>query len=299
VNNGNSTVTLDARAEHELIVPLYENWNMMSINIIPVPEFWDDNEEYIDVELMCAQFGEGENSIMDIMKNAAGDFCKPSWGYWGIESWNLEEGYLMKMTDDVEAMWTGAPIHPQTEIPVVAGWNMIPYYPQYDLDASEDEYYVIPRDIIESLIIAKDEGGRFLSPVYGFSTMIPWTEGEGYQVNVTEDMGWVYPDPQDRGAVAATKPEKFERHWGNPVITGANMSVLINSISGVEVNDGDQIAAYSTDGVLVGVGTVKDGRCGLAVWGDDEYTKDVTDGLMQRKLSSFVSGQPPMTSRPG
>jgi len=65
------------------------------------------------------------------------------------------------------------------------------------------------------------------------------------------------------------------------------MSVLITSIQGIEPNVGDQIIAYSLDGMLVGAGTfilhpssfILQNRCGLAVWGDDPSTDEV-DGLL-------------------
>jgi len=68
--------------------------------------------------------------------------------------------------------------------------------------------------------------------------------------------------------------------WVAPVPTGENMSVLVNSVSGVELNDGDQIAAFSSSGQLLGVGDVLNGRCGLAVWGDDPSTEAV-DGAVK------------------
>ena len=58
------------------------------------------------------------------------------------------------------------------------------------------------------------------------------------------------------------------------------MSVLINGILCKNVSGGDNISAFSTMGRLVGSGVVDDqGRCGLAVWGDDLSTKEV-DGML-------------------
>ena len=64
------------------------------------------------------------------------------------------------------------------------------------------------------------------------------------------------------------------------------MSVLITAFNGLDVSDGDQVAAFGKDGALVGVGTVDHrqsadgGRpvCGLAVWGDDRFSEEI-DGL--------------------
>jgi hypothetical protein len=221
---------------------------------------------------------------MDILKNANGDFCKPDWDYWGIEYWNVLEGYLLKLReqeqDPLECSWEGTPVNPQTEIELPAGWSMISYLPYYRLLATvESEYWVIPRDVLDNLVIAKDYRGRFLSPEFEYSDMLPWTEGQGYQVNLTDAVDWVYPDNPDQEA-AASEPVEFTRHWGSRPNTDNNMSVLITSVIGFEPADGDQIAAYNAEGGLVGEGTFRDGKCGLAVWGDTELTKDVVEGMV-------------------
>jgi hypothetical protein len=223
---------------------------------------------------------------MIILKNAVGDFCFPDWDYWGIEYWNVLEGYLLRLRDQDEdatlpATWIGIPVNAQTPIELDAGWSMISYLPQYDLEASVDsDYEVVPEDILENLVIAKDYLGRFMSPDYGFSTMIPWTPGQGYQVNFTDAVDWVYPDEPNRNAAA---PEQVElsRRWANPRNTDENMSVLITSILGFEPEDGDQIAAFTTEGRLAGEGTFRDGKCGLAVWGDTKITEDVVEGMIK------------------
>jgi len=59
------------------------------------------------------------------------------------------------------------------------------------------------------------------------------------------------------------------------------MSLLLSSIEGLPgIDDHDQIGAFDVAGKLVGVGLVKGGRCGLAVWGDDRTTGEV-EGLSE------------------
>ena len=65
------------------------------------------------------------------------------------------------------------------------------------------------------------------------------------------------------------------------VLTGENMSLLITC---KQTKSGEQIGAFNTNGKLVGIGTVEsDGRCGLAVWGDDPATDEV-DGLLDGEV---------------
>lgn len=76
-----------------------------------------------------------------------------------------------------------------------------------------------------------------------------------------------------------TKGALENTHYTQLLITADNMSVLVTSLSGCSAIKGDEIAAFSTSGRLVGAGVVgSDGRCGLAVWGDDPTTTEV-DGM--------------------
>jgi len=58
------------------------------------------------------------------------------------------------------------------------------------------------------------------------------------------------------------------------------MSLLVSSTIDQKLEHGDQIAVFSLVGKLVGVGSVRDGRSGLAIWGDDESTK-IVEGLIK------------------
>ncbi len=291
VNNGESTVNIDGLDIIQQDVLFRGNWNMVSLNIIPDPDQYEYNDEGPEVEDMCRQalWNEDDGWLLLQMKNATGDFCVPVWPFWDIDYWNPIEGYLMRVVgdpqnreDDFVASWTGIPIHPQTEFDVGAGWSMIPYYPDYDLNARFGSgYYVIPEDVLEHLIIAKDGTGDFMMPDQGFSNMDPWTPGQGYQVNLREAVSWVYPAEQDEQAAVASNVVKLGTHWIAPN-SAENMSVLVTSVAGLAVEDGDQIAAFN-NGRLVGAGTVSEGRCGLAVWGDIEFTEDIVEGMLPGK----------------
>jgi len=117
--------------------------------------------------------------------------------------------------------------------------------------------------------------------------MEPWRETQGYMIKTDDDVVLNYPSEQEEGiAVALISQEKeTPNHWTTPISTGENMSVLVTTVSDSRVNAGDQIAAFSPDGRIAGVGMVDvEGRCGLAVWGDDNSTDEI-DGL--RKGEAF------------
>ena len=267
-----------------LTIALRFGWNLSSINIEPGENLWL-REEGPDVVLMTDRLRiDEENHHIILMKNEDGQFYAPAFDFNSVPYWDLTEGYLIKVNADVEVAWAGLPIPPDADVPLEEDWNMIAYFPPYELDASAPDFYVVS-PIIDHVILAKNAAGNFMAPAHNFSNMPPWRETQGYKVKVDADVVLNYPPEQQELTVVSLPPAPRGGIKGGvlstPVNTGKNMSVLVIFVKGVKVEEGDQIAAFSQDGHSVGVGAVDtDGRCGLAVWGDDASTEAV-DGLVK------------------
>ncbi|HHE46206.1 MAG TPA: T9SS type A sorting domain-containing protein, partial [Bacteroidetes bacterium] len=286
VSDGEAVVELELTFfignEREQVVFLHEGWSLMSINVSPGEEYYIEGEDRgpdCGLMLEALRNDEGEQLFL-ILKDNRGDFCSVRWGYYGIRYWNLQEGYWIKTAADWDAHWSGEPIAPDEPIDIAEGWSVIPYYPAYELPADcESDFYAFS-PIIDNVIRIKNGYGEFLAPEFGFSNMRPCAPGMGFQISLDEDVTFEYPEPLNQDAVAATVIPRAD-HWSAPVSTGENMSVLITAFRGIEAVDGDQVAAFSEgSGDLVGVGTVVNSVCGLAVWGDDPYTETM-DGLVE------------------
>ena len=254
-------------------------WNLISINTSPHQELYGDGEDRgPDVIRMMAQLRINEDSHhVLLMKNEDGRFYVPAMEFNNIPYWDLSEGYHVCVDADVEAVWAGDRIPADMNIPVEAGWNLISFYPTYELDASAPGFYALS-PIINHVLLAKDNRGNFMAPSHNFSNMQPWRVTQGYGVKVDEEVVLNYPEMQEE-MQSSPKPELLNPHWSEPVNTGNNMSVLVTSIADVPVCSGSQIAAFSSEKQIVGSGVIdEDGRCGLAVWGDDPETPG-KDGL--------------------
>ncbi len=253
------------------LVPLAQGWNMISINIVPNQEMWDE-EEGPDIELMMAEAVEAD--VLELLKNEDGMFYSPGFNFINVPCWDLTEGYLVNVNADFVCEWSGNPIPFDNEIPIEEGWNYIAYYPECDLEASSPDFYVLS-PIIDNVLLAKNGNGDFMTPAFNFSNMPPWTAGQGYQVRVDADVVLQYPEERDEED-AFSAP--VEPHRTGIVQTDNNMSLLLNSISGIEPSTGSQITAYSSDGQIAGVGSVRNGRCGLAIWGAESGKSGLQPG---------------------
>jgi hypothetical protein len=294
VNNSQTIITcLTAIPVVDQDIVFMDGWNLISLNISPVDNFWIE-EEGPDPFLMCEPAfydAEEESWSMIQMKDENGDFCSTAWDFWDIDYWDLGQGYQFNITTEepMEVTWRGAPIDAQADLlGLDAGWNIMAYYPDYELpcefidDDDENNFYVL-HEIIDRVILAKDVNGNFCSPEWGFSSMPDWEAGQGYQINLSADVDvFNYPvEFEDRAAMPRQARSTGETHWTRPVSTNNNMSVLITSVSGLSIGDGDQIAAFDIDGELVGTGVFVEDKCGIAIWGDNSRDDAIDDGMIE------------------
>ncbi|MBT7788647.1 MAG: T9SS type A sorting domain-containing protein [Calditrichaeota bacterium] len=264
----------------EQVIELNQGWNLVSLNIIPEDRYWR-GEEGPDVVLLMA----GIVDVLFIVKDENGLFYSPRFNFNNIPFWDLQEAYQINVLEECVLIIEGIPIPLDEEIQLEGGWNLLGFAPNFELDASAPEFYVLS-PIIENVLIAKDGMGRFMTPEFRFSNMPPWRPGQGYQVNVDADVAFVYPPEQEEELAFAVKVNPARNRL--LVSTGTNMSLLLNNISGNNVQPGDRIEAFNSKDVIVGEGTIDlQNRCGLVIWGDDDYTESI-DGMQDGESFRLV-----------
>jgi len=232
------------RAE-ERVLDFNQGWNMVSVNVDPL-----ENDEVVLTNALV------ENDLLEIMKNGRGQFYSPAFGFSNIPGWDVEEGYMMKVTENCQLAIEGIPVLADQPIPLEAGWQMIAYYPRVDVDA-----VIAFSGIVDVLEIAKDGIGQFYSPAFGFSNMGNLSEGMGYMVKMTEVVDLVYTIEEE---IACNRNHVNHQPEILPIVTptGSNMSLLV--LSDEPVNDNLEIGVYASD-QMVGSGRITNGNCGIAI----------------------------------
>ena len=207
---------------------------------------------------------------------SSGNFYRPDFEFNNIPCWFVDEGYQIKMTGAAELTLEGMSVLRDEPIPLESGWQLISYYPRFPINAA-----LALSGITDHLLIAKDGYGNFYLPEWDFSNMGDMREGQGYYVNVDQDIELVYNT--GREAAFSTVDDRLDKKVkllpSHPV-TGSNMSLLIftdpplRSRGGMK--GGVEIGVYAS-GELIGSGVLQNGVCGIAVWGDDPTT-DLKEG---------------------
>ncbi|NQU04943.1 MAG: choice-of-anchor D domain-containing protein, partial [Calditrichaeota bacterium] len=278
-----STLSLDAFVPGETVVSFVQGWNYISINVYPGPDMYEENQgDGPDIIIMTGQLRAENHHRIVQMKDDHGNVYIPAHdNFNNIPFWSPIDAYQVEIDETIETTWTGAKIPYNTNIPLNDVWNLVPYYPDYELDAGAPDFYVLS-DIIESVVFAKDDNGNFLVTRYEYSEMPPWQAGKGYYINISEDVILNYPAEQEREA-AVHRPRKgdnADRHWIFTPQSGINMSLLLTSIGDDIASDGDEVAVFGASGRLAGAGIVSDGKCGISVWGDNTET-EMQEGLIE------------------
>lgn len=257
-------------AAYNLIIPLNSGWNQVSLNIEPSQELWR-RREGPDIELLFAALRiDHDHHHVSLAKDEDGQFWLPRYNFNHILYLDLEECWEVCVDEDVEIEWEGLAVPPDADLLLKANWNFVAYYPTYQLDASEPDYYVLS-PIIDNVLMAKDCAGNFMAPQQGFSNLPPWQEGCGYKIKVDRDIVLNYPPPDDERLAGFQPPANQIMHWTTPRSTGNDMSLLLKT-SGL--SSACEVGAFTSSGILIGAAKPNEkGLCGMAIWGDDISTE--------------------------
>ena len=173
----------------EITIQLTEGDNLISINVIPPDEMYrNEDDPGPDFILMFEQI---QDHVLMVRDNS-GRFYNPEMGFSNLGFWDLTKAYLVNVDEDIEVTWEGEQIPADADVPLNQGENWIAYYPQYELDASAPDFYVLS-PIIDFVERANDWVGGEMNPDEDFSNMEPWRPGRGYVVCVSEEVVLNYP----------------------------------------------------------------------------------------------------------
>lgn len=240
----------------ERTVEMIRGWNLISANVQP---------DEVDVSRLLT--GLVQNGDLVMIKDGAGHFYHPGHNFDDMSDWTVTAGYQVKVSRACSLTLSGMTVMPDDPIHLRRGWQIAPYYPRVAVDAE-----AALAGLGQTLMIAKDGYGNFYVPRLGFNAIGAMSEGQGYQMRLSEDADLVYQGFNQQQS--APEPHPRPVHFA-AVATGAeNMSLLLTGC-----REGVEYAAYSGN-LLVGSGVAEDGLCGMPVWGDDPTTLDV-DGAME------------------
>ncbi len=230
-------------------------WNMVSLNLVPETE---DIRELTQTLV--------ENGTLLFVKDGHGHFYAPNADdFNNIDGWDYSEGYWFRMSADDHMEVVGEGLATDTPIGMVAGWQLVSYYPREAIDARIALSGIVDND---NLNIAKDGFGHFYIPEYRFSNIGNMREGQGYQINTREEGELTYQTGGDAAALVNDQPQP--QHFGSLLPSEENMSILLLNVPETIL----EVATFNQD-ILIGSGARReDGMIGIAVWGSNQLNEN-------------------------
>ncbi len=236
-------------------------WNLASVYLQP-----DDEDMRVVMQDLVDQ------GVLSMVKDGFGRFYYVDLDFNNIPGWNIAEGYWIKTLAAAQLALEGMSVAWDEPIDLPEGWSIASYYPHERIDA-----VTALSGIVDNLIMAKDEMGRFYIPEFNFSNMGEMQPGKGYQVKTTDETELIYRREIEEGILAncaVNRPPAAPEHL--PVVenTGENMSLLIETPTVLAAD----VGVYAGD-ILAGSGRLIDGYCGIAVMGDDPSTEEIEGAI--------------------
>ena len=238
-------------------------WTIFSSYIIPIENNVDKIFEGID--------------DLIIIKDQNGDVFWPSLGINQIGGVNYNEGYIVKMNYESSGntlLFSGEIVPSDVEMFFNEGWSIISY-----LNREPAPVQDMMESIEQDLIIIKDEDGLIYWPQFGVNSMSNMYPGRGYQIKLNSGSPFSYfSNSLARLSDLENNIEKI--YYSNPKKTGENMTLGIPISSWVSLPSlGDEIAVFSSDGILVGSEIFNGKSMAISIWGDDFSTFE-KDGML-------------------
>ena len=193
-----------------------------------------------------------------------------------LTSWSTQEGYLVKYAEPCCLPIFGNPVKWPSTIHLNAGVNYIPVHSLTSIKLSE----LFGADTSKIILLIDIYTLQVYNPGFGhFNTLKYLAPGIGYIAFLSQSIDIAYPKTATLVSQQILnenrEPYLFTNGtlWNNLVNTRSMHIISIEKSALSNVNSGDYIGAFLSNGICVGMAEYKGGdRMILTVFGDDKYT---------------------------
>jgi hypothetical protein len=224
--------------------------------------------------------------LLEYISSPKGYF-KPKDPYSTLTAISSKEGYYIKLNGPLNKIFFRGRALTDKTISLSAGWNMIAYYPDYELAVDKAFESLIASNTLQ-YVTGFVQGALVYDPdAPQSSTLNTLKPTKGYWVKVKEAVtSFSFPAQTQGDAVGksvATHSVKHPEVKPNP-----SFMFVKGKIMG-RYNVGDWVKVLSEDNLIVGAAEITEGGYlrNSAVYGDDVTTEDI-DGLKAGEKISFA-----------
>lgn len=193
--------------------------------------------------------------------------------------WTNGKGYKIKVSEEAVFPMMGCPVDSRT-VNLSTTWNILPVLSECNVLASQ-----LFTPILSKILVVKEIGGnRVFWPAMGIETLQVLEPGRAYYMAVTSSTSVTYQDCQSfKEEIVPQEPENQNlTPWNTPVKTGFSHNIAFQADALTQLNDGDFIGAFTSDGHCAGLVQINDRskNLAIAVFGDDITSPEI-DGIAE------------------
>jgi len=253
-----------------------------------IPQGWSGISSYLlPVEANIETIFQSVTDELIIVQDMEGAYW-PAVGMNTIGNWNAHDGYKIKMSESVNFDFPGYDMVNHT-LPVDAGWNLIPVICNENVTC--DELFGTMGD--ELLVVKEVAGTELYWPGEEITTLEYLTSGKSYLVKMNEPGYLIFPQPVIlRNNTAARKV--LTTSYYNYTMTGnSHIIVLPTSAFSGNIEPGDEIGAFTGDGICAGGAIIADisQNIPVFVFGNDS-TSSIINGFANNETIYFEMIRP-------
>ena len=254
-------------------VSLKEGWNLISVPF--------DGVKSRPKDILGTLIN---NNQLLYVSNPKG-YYSPDDPYSTLGTLNSKDGYYVKVGKSADKIYFRGKVLSDASVSLSAGWNLISYYPDYELNI-EDAFAALMSSNNLQYVIGFDEGALVYEPnATSSNTLNILKPTRGYWVKVNEAVSsFSFPSQsQSSGKLAVNHPIRHSEIKPTP-----SFMFLKGKITG-KYSVGDVVKVISDEGKTVGAIGITSGGVlrNSPVYGDDFTTEEI-DGLEVGEQLTFV-----------
>ncbi|HEY9188500.1 MAG TPA: T9SS type A sorting domain-containing protein [Ignavibacteria bacterium] len=259
--------TVSAKYYQTLTWPVHPGWNLLSSYIVPArPEVENIFKDPVT------------SSRFVLMKDETGLVYWPQIGLNQIINWDVAQAYWVYFysvaaADAILIRGTSIDVT-KNSVKLNAGWNLLPYWGNAGVDP-----VTVLASISGKFTVVKSDSGHIYWPELGFNTITKMWPGKGYEIYMTEAADLVFPTSVMLKSMKSFNgrgiPEIADLSYGevnkyNAKVSPISQVIAIN-IDGYKLSAGDEIGAFTKDGICVGSTKISKGNisnAAITIFGD-------------------------------
>ncbi len=236
-----------------LNINLTNGWNLISSNITPYTTKMDSIFRNISSNII-------------IVKNKLGQSIIPAYGINNIGNWNIQQAYQVYSVGNNTLKILGEYVIPENEvISLSTGWSYISYLRKFSMNIQEA---LSNLNNSGKLIIAKNSSGQSFIPAYNINSIGNMIPGNGYQVYVSSDIDFSYPE-NTLAKQLDVAINDFSTKFIKPlIVNNPNNSTLI--VESSKNYNGYEIELFNNHNDIVGTGKIVDALSIITIYGNEE-----------------------------